>query len=84
VAANTSKHNYPSSFLNDIFSKREIEVISLICQQYTNKEISEKLFISSRTVDGHRTKFMEKANVRNTAGVVMFAIKHGIITPNDY
>lgn len=62
------------------FSEREKEIITLICQEYTNKEIGEKLFISSRTVEGHRVKILEKMDVKNTVGLVVYAIKHDLYT----
>jgi two-component system response regulator NreC len=62
-----------------LFSDRETEIIRLICLQFTAQEIGEKLFISKRTVEGHRVKILEKMNVKNTAGVVIYALKHGII-----
>lgn len=60
-------------------SERELEVLTLICKSYTAKEIGEKLFISYRTVEGHRKKLLAKLNVRNTAGLVVFAIKNEIV-----
>ncbi|PWU00670.1 MAG: DNA-binding response regulator [Bacteroidetes bacterium] len=60
------------------FSPREIEIIKLICEEFTNKEIASRLFISMRTVEGHREKIQEKMKVRNTAGIVVYAIRHGI------
>ncbi|MCX7696194.1 MAG: response regulator transcription factor [Bacteroidales bacterium] len=66
------------------FSDREIEIIKLICQGYTNQEIADKLFISARTVDVHRSNILKKANVRNTAQLVTYAIKNGYFTIDDY
>lgn len=57
---------------------REKEIMSLICKEYTNAEIAEKLFISPRTVEGHRNNLLMKTGSKNTAGLVVFAIKHGI------
>lgn len=65
------------------FNGREIEIIKLICQQFSTKEISDKLFLSPRTVEGYRTKILEKMNARNTVGVVVFAIKHDLIQQED-
>jgi DNA-binding NarL/FixJ family response regulator len=62
----------------DFFTSREIEILKLICEQYNAKEISEKLFISPRTVDGHRNNLLEKTNCKNIAGLVLFAVKNGI------
>ena len=60
-------------------SEREIEVLKMICEQKTNKEIADELFISKRTVDGHRMNLIEKTGARNTAGLVVFAIHNRII-----
>lgn len=62
------------------FSKRELEIMELICQQYTNKEISDKLYISTRTVDGHRDKLLQKTNSYNSVGLAMYAMQNGLIT----
>jgi DNA-binding NarL/FixJ family response regulator len=60
-------------------SKRELEVLQLIAEEFTNPEIAEKLFISIRTVDTHRRNLIEKLAVKNTAGLVKYAIRNGII-----
>ncbi len=65
-------HNIP-------LSEREIEVLRLISQEHSNGEIAEKLFISIRTVDTHRRNLLEKLQVKNTAGLVKYAIEKGII-----
>jgi DNA-binding NarL/FixJ family response regulator len=59
-------------------SQREKEVLQLICQEFSNGEIAEKLFISIRTVDGHRNNLLAKTGCHNTAGLVLFAVKHHI------
>jgi DNA-binding NarL/FixJ family response regulator len=59
-------------------SQREIEVLKLICEEHSNAEIAEKLFISVRTVDGHRNNLLAKTGCHNTAGLVLFAVKHRI------
>jgi DNA-binding NarL/FixJ family response regulator len=61
------------------FSERERKIIELVCMELTNKEIGDKLFLSVRTVEGHRLKIMEKMNVKNTVGFVVYAIKNGIV-----
>lgn len=65
------------------FNDREKEIIRMICQQCTTQEMGQKLFLSKRTVEGYRTKILEKMNVKNTAGVVIFALRHHIITENE-
>ena len=64
-----------------LLSHRELEVLDLICKQYTASEIGEKLFISTRTVDGHRNNLLEKTGMKNTAGLVVFSIKNNLIDP---
>src|ERR1700760_3201506 len=61
-----------------LFTSREREIIKLICRQHTAQEIGNLLFLSKRTVEGYRTKILEKMEVKNTAGVVIFALKKGI------
>lgn len=60
---------------------REREVLDLICRELTTAEIGEKLFISPRTVEGHRNNLLLKTGAHNTAGLVVFAIKHGFFDP---
>jgi DNA-binding NarL/FixJ family response regulator len=54
---------------------REKEILQLICQELTTAEIAEKLFLSVRTVDGHRNSLLEKTGSRNTAGLVLYALR---------
>ncbi|HEY0677725.1 MAG TPA: response regulator transcription factor [Chitinophagaceae bacterium] len=65
------------------FNEREKEIIRMICQQCTTQEIGEKLFLSKRTVEGYRTRLLEKMNVKNTAGVVIYALRHHFITEKE-
>ena len=60
-------------------SPRELEVLKLIAQEFSNAEIAEKLYISIRTVDTHRRNLLEKLGVKNTAGLVKFAIQKGLV-----
>lgn len=62
-----------------VLNEREVQVLELICQERTATEIGEKLFLSARTVDGIRAVIMEKVGVRNIAGLVMYAVKNGIV-----
>lgn len=64
---------------NANLSKREREILQLICQGQSNQEIADNLFISKRTVDKHRANLLSKTNSKNTASLVMYAIKNHII-----
>ncbi len=70
----------PNSFDESTLSKREIETLELICQQFTTSEIAEKLFISPRTVEVHRNNLLLKTEVKNVAGLVIYAIQHNLVT----
>ena len=63
----------------DQLTKREIQILKLIAEEYTNQEIADKLFLSPRTIDTHRRNLLIKIGARNTAGLVKFAIKHKLI-----
>lgn len=60
-------------------SEREIEILLLICSGLSNQEIGDQLFISKRTVEKHRANILVKSNCKNTAGLVMYAIKNQLI-----
>ena len=60
-------------------TKREIDVLRLIAEEYTNPEIANTLHISLRTVDTHRRNLLEKLKLKNTAGLVKYAIKNGLV-----
>ena len=65
-------------------SKREKEVLYLISEGNTNSEIADILFLSSHTVTTHRKNIMIKLGVKNTAGIVMYAVKSGLVSPNKF
>ena len=69
-----------SKIILDELTKREKEILLLICDQHTNKEIANKLYISPRTVDGHRNKMLEKTLSKNTVGLIIYAIENGIFS----
>ncbi|WP_026727513.1 response regulator transcription factor [Flavobacterium denitrificans] len=79
VSSKNSKVNLETSFL----SPREIEILQLICQQKTTSEIAEHLFLSPRTVEGHRNNLLLKTESRNIAGLVVYAIQNeiAVLTP---
>lgn len=63
-------------------TEREKEILQLICEEYTTPEIADKLFLSPRTVDGHRNNLFQKLQCKNTAGLVVYAVQHGLIKVN--
>ncbi|WP_185248169.1 response regulator transcription factor [Chryseobacterium bernardetii] len=65
--------------IRDPLTRREMEILKLICDGLSSKDISEKLFISINTVETHRKKILLKLNVKNTAGVVKYAIENHIV-----
>lgn len=62
-------------------TKREQEILALIVEGYTSQEIADELFISPRTVDTHRFNLMKKLDIKNTAGLVKFALKNDLASP---
>lgn len=74
------KNNLKPSFNQNIeLTERELQVLKLICEEKTAAEIGKEIFLSPRSVEGIRQRLIEKVGVRNTAGLVMFAIKNGIV-----
>ena len=64
---------------SDNLTSRESEILKLIVQGLSSKEIGEKLFISMRTVDTHRAHLMDKLRVKNVAGLICYALKNGYL-----
>jgi len=62
------------------FKENELKVIKLICEEKSNKEIAEELNLSKRTIEGYRENILEKIGAKNTAGIVMYALRHKIIS----
>jgi DNA-binding NarL/FixJ family response regulator len=75
----SSKSPKPSLEQEDSLSDREVEVLRLICQQKTAKEIADIMFTTQRTVEGHKSSLFAKTGAKNIAGLVIFAIQHGVI-----
>jgi DNA-binding NarL/FixJ family response regulator len=73
---NTAKKQKGAPQNVEDLTNREKEVLLHICSEFTSQEISEKLFISESTVNGHRNNLLAKTGARNTAGLVLFAIKN--------
>ena len=67
------------SFTDQHLTEKEMTVVKLICKEYTNKEIAEKLCLSPRTIDSYRENILLKTKAKNTAGIVMYAVKHNLL-----
>jgi len=76
IANKKTKCSFDTSFI----TSRELEVLQLICKQKSTIEIGEKLFISPRTVEGHRNNLLLKTESKNIAGLVVYAIQNGIVS----
>lgn len=74
------KKSVPGKILGEKIplTSRELDVLKLILQEYTNQEIADKLFLSVRTVDAHRRNLLEKTGARNTAGLVKYALENNL------
>ena len=79
ILNNILKHPKKSNFnnFNETLTEREVEILLLICKGLTNNEIAEKLFLSKRTIDKHRENLLIKTQSKNTANLVIYAIKNG-------
>ena len=74
------KHNLKKPDFKQELTDREREILLLICQEYSTKEISSRLSLSDRTVENHRAKIMEKTGVKNIVGIVRYAYEQGMLT----
>ena len=72
------RKDFNPTFTNESLSPREIDIVKLICEGKTNKEIANDLYLSVRTVEVHRKNIGKKTNSTNTAGIVIYAIKNGL------
>jgi DNA-binding NarL/FixJ family response regulator len=80
----SSKVPQPKFSEKDKLTARELEVLNLICLQYTTQEIADKLFITVRTVEGHRSNLLLKSGVKNMAGLIIWAVQNELIDINDF
>jgi DNA-binding NarL/FixJ family response regulator len=78
IVRSRSKDETQVPELREELTKRELEVLDLICRGYTIKEIADKLFISQRTVDGHKANLFRKTGVDSSVKLVTFAIKNNL------
>jgi DNA-binding NarL/FixJ family response regulator len=67
-----------------LLSERENEIIKYIAEGQTNTQIADILFLSTHTINTHRKNIMAKLGVKNTAGIVMYAVKTGLVSPNKF
>ncbi len=79
ISGMNSKKSNESAVEKDGISTRELEVLRLICAGLTNEEIADKLCISAQTVKGHRSNLLSKTNCKNSASLVMYAIKNKVV-----
>ena len=73
------KKRVQNNCYNELFSDREKEIISLICREFSTREIANHLHLSQKTISWHRENIMQKTQTKNTAGLVAFAFTHAII-----
>jgi len=78
-----NKFQLPKKQLEVRLSAREKEILHLICEQYTTREIAGALNLSIRTVESYRLSLHEKTRSRNSIGVVIYAIRHGLFPLNE-
>lgn len=76
---NMSRLTLTDTSVEDALSDREVEILVEVCRGLSNQEIADKLFISKRTVDKHRANILEKTGCKNTANLVVYAIKHHLV-----
>jgi DNA-binding NarL/FixJ family response regulator len=64
-----------------VLTPRELEVLTLVAEGYTNQEIADRLILSIKTVQAHRASVIEKLGLRDITHLVRFALRHGLIPP---
>ena len=79
ITRNMSRITIPEVSSEDALSDREVEILVEVCRGLSNQEIADKLFISKRTVDKHRANILEKTGCKNTANLVVYAIKNHLV-----
>jgi DNA-binding NarL/FixJ family response regulator len=74
------KKNIATKFKKEVkLNEKETEILKLICKEFTAAEIAKEVFLSQRRVEGIRSELLEKIGVRNTAGLVLYAVKNGLV-----
>ncbi len=80
VMKNLNKKEKAETIFNPDFNERELQVLELICKEYSNGEIAEAFDVSIRTAEGYRQKLIEKSGAKNIAGLVVLALKYNWVT----
>lgn len=75
-----SRHNPAPGMAKPVFDEREKGIISRLCREMTSEEIGKELFISKKMVDVIRGRILEKLDVKTTIGIVMYALRHGVMS----
>jgi len=73
---------HPKERMNDLLSDNELTFLKLCCSEMTYKEIAEKMALSPRTIDGYRENLFDKLDITTRTGLVMYAMRSGIVSPN--
>lgn len=75
-----SRTNAPhATNLGESLNQRELDILTLICKEYTTSQIADELFLSQKTIEGYRKSLLEKTQTKNVAGLAVFAVKNGLI-----
>jgi DNA-binding NarL/FixJ family response regulator len=85
IQDNTRNKNAAQKTLDNVpvkLTNREKQILEFICKEYSNAEIAKAMYLSTRTIEGHRIKLLAKTGCRNTAGLVLFALKYGFYELN--
>lgn len=82
ISDNGGKNRMKES-VNELLSKREMEVLELLCKDLSNSEISEKLFISTKTVEWHKCNLIKKTGVKNVTGLVVWSFQNKVVELSD-
>ena len=80
VLQNLKKLEKTDTIFNPDFTERELQVLELICREYSNSEIAENMNISIRTAEGYRQKLIDKSGAKNIAGLVILALKYNWVS----
>jgi len=85
ILRNQISHKTPKQYTNskDALSNRELDVLRLVFEQYTAKQIADKLFVTTKTVEAHKSNLLLKTGTKNTAGLIIYAVQNNLIDPND-